>query len=192
MRKDYDVLQLVKTILMKHLHLREDAIIIPEHEDFGFDMTIITPTHQIPVEVKSSYHHPLKMNGAWNPFFKTSGNGLFKTSDYTGPTTHAYIINADCKVGGSFVRLHHKCKWMKMVNTPHSMFIYIAEDGLCIWNHTMLNDAFLGYTTIKCRHTSQFNDRSMNEEYKSIISLDKAVYVPLTEKERGQFRKIVS
>lgn len=193
MRVDNSVLGFIEHIVKKHFKDVISDVSYSEVEDYGFDMTFTDfYGNTYPVEVKSSISHPLKIDGQWNEFFSTKSNGLFRTADFRGLDldTHAYVINADCKSGGKMVEHHPNCKWEKLMNTPNSILIYVSTDGMVTWTQNQLKKSFCSYIYIKCRHTQQFYDRSINNELKAVISLEGGNYYRFSKEESDYIRNI--
>lgn len=190
-RSDIMVLNFVKSFLKNHMKDRLKDIIVEETESYGFDMVLVdSEDNHIPVEVKTSRTQTLKCDGEWSEYFSTTGKGLFRNSNYSGEKHYAYCINADCKVDGKLERLHPNSKWYKMVKSPKSMLIYVAPDGLLIWNHQQIKKAFIGYTEMLCSHTTYFKDNTKSVEYKALLDFQHGTYVRYSPEERESFFKI--
>lgn len=91
---------------------------------------------------------------------------------------YCYVLNASAKNRFGLTELMpESCKFYKMMASKRSILIYVAVDGMLLWNNTALRDAFIGYTFMECRHTEDFYDRSKDFELKALIDMEKAVYV---------------
>lgn len=193
MRVDNGVLGFIERVIKRHFQDVISDISYSEIEDYGFDMTFTDFSgNTYPVEVKSSISHPLKIDGSWNEFFSTKSNGLFRTADFRENIldTYAYVINADCKSGGKMVEHHPNCKWEKLMNTPNSILIYVSTDGMVTWTQNQLRKAHICYLYLKCRHTNQFRDRSINNELKAVVSLEGGNYYKFSKEESDEIRNI--
>lgn len=184
-RTDLSTLLFLKKILLKHFPSTIKEVVIQDHEDYGFDMTLIDFNNiSYPVEVKTSMSHQIKFLDHFNNYFQIpAGKGLWKTSTWEGNLTHAYCLNASSKIGNKHIEGHPSCKWVKMKSTPNSMFIFLSIDGMLTYTHQQLMTSFLGYTTITCNHSTFFNDKTQGEELKALISLYGGNYYPFSDDE---------
>lgn len=118
-----------------------------------------------------------KENGEWRCYF-TGGCSKSIFDKFSGCTiatgTPVYILNAETE-SGEF----EGCKWDKMMKNPKSCLSILAADGVVLFSHKSLQDAFLGYTYMWVKHTKEFGKKeSRHWEKKAVYSLEKGLFIP--------------
>lgn len=158
------------------------------------------------VEVKSiKGGFQLKYDNEWNPWFSADNpNGIIKKMNFSnvppssmdimdvpyrwepetfGPTDdvempeewkgkHIYFLNAEDKYHRT-----HNSKAYKVANA-NACLVYIAPDGLILYNPTKLKKSFLGYVWYYNKsHTEEYNKKyNPHWELKAVYSLEEGSY----------------
>lgn len=120
----------------------------------------------IPCEIKSiKGGFQIKYEGEWNPYFsKDIYKKLRFESEPLSSGNPIYFVNQH--------------KYNRLMESPNACLIYAAPDGLLIFNHKQLREAFLGYADYYVKHTTELNNRHMQWETKALLDLTKAKYLP--------------
>lgn len=109
--------------------------------------------------------YQLKYDGQWNTYF---------TSDIY----HKLKFEALPPEEGTPIYFINDTKFNRILEA-HACLCFLAPDGLLIYNHKELKEAFLCYADYYVRHTTQFGNRHMSWERKAILNLDGGTYIPL-------------
>lgn len=140
---------------------------------------ISTANTEYPLEnktIKGGY--PFKVDGEWRCYFTGGcGNSIFGKfrSDCTISTgTPVYILNAETE-SGEF----EGCKWDKMMKDPRSCLSILAADGVVLFSHKTLMDAFLGFAYMWGKHTTELGKGgNYHWEKKAVYDLSKGLFIP--------------
>lgn len=140
-------------------------------ESFGLDDIMISAGTidsytGIPVESKSiKGGWQIKKEGEWNDYF-TSGiyNKLRFEGESLSSGTPIYFVN--------------QTKYKRLMDTPGACLVYAAPDGILLYNHKQLKEAFKGYADYYVKHTTELGDRHMQWETKALLDMSKAKYLP--------------
>lgn len=129
----------------------------------------------IPMEVKTlKGGWQFKYDDEWNPYFTCDiYNKLTWKSTVPEVGTPIYFVNATDAYGN-----FKKGKFGKLLDN-HACLSFLAPDGILIYDHRALTEAFCGYADYLVRHTTEFgNNKRRLWETKAILDLSKATYVP--------------
>ena len=154
---------------------------ISEMEDYKISDAWIVSTGntEYPLEnktIKGGYN--FKQDGQWRGYFTgADSNSIFKKfrSDCTIATgTPVYILNAETWDGE-----YEGSKWDKMMKDPRSCLSVLAADGVVLFSHKTLMDAFLGFAYEWVRHTEEFGRKGgFRWEKKAVYDLSKGLFIP--------------
>lgn len=119
-----------------------------------------------------------KEDGKWRCYFtggcSKSIFGKFRSDCTIATGTPVYILNAETESG-----VYDGCKWDKMMKNPKSCLSILAADGVVLFSHKSLQDAFLGYTYMWVKHTTEFGkNEKCHWEKKAVYDLSKGLFIP--------------
>lgn len=107
----------------------------------------------------------LKYSGQWNTYFTADIYDKLKFQTLPPEEgTPIYFINDS--------------KWNRLLDA-HACLCFLAPDGILLFSHKELKEAFLCYADYYVKHTTQFGNRTMSWEKKAVLNLSKGAYVPL-------------
>lgn len=153
---------------------------ISDIEDYKISDAWITSTAntEYPLENKTiTGGWKFKEDGQWRCYF-TGGCSRSIFSKFRSDCTIAtgspvYILNAETE-GHDF----EGCKWDKMMKDPKSCLSILAADGVVLFSHKTLVDAFLGYAYMWVKHTTEFGKtENYHWELKSVFDLSKGLFI---------------
>lgn len=113
--------------------------------------------------------------------FTPSMYDLANSNPYLAPTEllgkHIYVVNASALEysSGNTRIFPSNCKLYQIL-TNKADLIYLAKDGMLIWDYENLKDAFVGYVWMLCKHTEYFSNSTLSYELKAMLDMDKANY----------------
>lgn len=154
---------------------------VQDDEDYKIsDAWIVsTANTEYPLENKTIKKYGFKEDGQWRGYFTGAdkGNNIYKKfrSDSTIATgTPVYILNAETWDGE-----YEGSKWDKMMKDPKSCLSVLAADGIVLFSHKTLVDAFLGFAYEWVRHTEEFGKKGgYRWERKAVYDLSKGLFIP--------------
>lgn len=152
-------------------------------EDFKISDAWLTSTAntEYPLENKTiTGGWAFKENGEWRCYFtggcKNSIFGKFRSDCTIATGTPVYILNAETEAGE-----FEGCKWEKMMKDTRSCLSILAADGVVLFSHRTLVDAFLGFTYMWVRHTTELGKNGTRHwEKKAVIDLSKGLFISST------------
>lgn len=149
----------------------------PEEEDYKIsDAWIIsTSTTEYPLETKSILGGwGFKEDGEWRTYFtKDIYNKLhFETDIATG--TPVYFVNAETEY-----RQEEGSKWDKLMKDNKSCLSFLAKDGIVLFSHKSMVDAFIGYAYYLTSHTTEIGNKGKRtREKKAVLDMTKGLFIP--------------
>lgn len=149
---------------------------VPIEEDYKIsDAWIVsTSTTEYPLETKSILGGwEFKEDGEWRTYFtRDIYNKLeFETDTTTG--IPVYFVNAETEY-----RKEEGSKWDKLIKNKNSCLSFLAKDGIILFSHKSLVEAFVGYAYYFTPHTTEFGkSKKRVKEKKTIIDLSKGLFI---------------
>lgn len=162
-KREYDSVCYVVEEVKKHLPGAE--IYVPKIENYGIDDFVMTyKGKKFLCEVKrvrKSYKH--------RHHFDVLKNTHFKEYPEEALDKRVWILNSTDKIG-------RPAKYHKIINAEHSCFFYLFYDGILAFSKQALIDATIGNCKYNVSHTTTFEDRTVSDEDKVMIDLDKGTW----------------
>lgn len=109
--------------------------------------------------------YQLKYNGQWNSYF---------TSDIYDKLKFESLPPAE----GTPIYFINDTKWNRLLDA-HACLCFLAPDGILIFSHKELKEAFLCFADYYVKKTTQFGNRHMSWERKAVLNLNGGTYIPL-------------
>lgn len=115
-----------------------------------------------------------KYDGDWNPYFTSD---IYDKLKFHGPPpdegTPIYFINATDSRGD-----YELGKYNKLIVSGGAL-TFLAPDCVIFYTCPMLKDAFVGYADYLVRRKTEYgNDYKRHWEIKSVLNLNKGLYIP--------------
>lgn len=197
-RIDKLLLQFVSKWLTNHFSDSIESATYSEQEDYQIDMKVTLKNGvSIPLEVKSSRSQCFKKGDNWNPYFRTNGTGLFRNFTWPNDTVpetvtdkYAYIISSGWAPDKN--TYSSQSLWGRLMAMDLAYFLYVAPDGIVLWNNKQLSKAFLGHFTMYCPRTNDFGRKDVNPELKAVIDLSRGTYFKFTKEEQKEISQVFS
>ena len=109
--------------------------------------------------------YQLKYSGQWNTYFTADIYDKLKFQTLPPEEgTPIYFVN--------------ESKWNRLLDA-HACLCFLAPDGMILFSHKELKEAFLCYADYYVSRTTQFGDKKKSWEKKAVLNLSKGAYVPL-------------
>lgn len=109
--------------------------------------------------------YQLKYNGQWNTYF---------TSDIYDKLHFESLPPAE----GTPIYFINDSKWNRLLDA-HACLCFLAPDGMLLFSHKELKEAFLCFADYYVSKTTQFGNKKRGWERKAVLSLEKGTYIPL-------------
>lgn len=157
------------------------AFTIPQDEDYQISDAWISSTSSTvyPLETKTICGgFGFKEDGRFRGYFTGEDSNCIYSkfrSDSTLQTgTPVYYLNAETE-DGSFAG----SKWYKMLNDNKSCLAYLAMDGIILFSHRTMVDAFMGYAYALTTHKTEYGRKGEKRwEKKAVLDLTKGLFIP--------------